>query len=485
MKCYLSALVFLLTGITCFGQLEDRLKETTRILETTEPVIPEALLTTGEQQRLFKYKFQKKILAEKQLLQKNQLMDDSYMTALIDSIVSVLKSSNPAIDPQTEAYVFKSGDFNAFTLGDHVLFVNAQLIYECRNVHELAFVIAHEIAHNTLKHAEADMVRQVLFETNDSIKAEIKAKAAQDYKNVTALNELLLPGILREKSISRANELSADSLAIVYLKETTFNVNTGLAVFEIMKYYSDAPHGSLDYAHLPAAIRTQFEIKEKSYVRENSLGFQAPVESDWEKYLATHPYSDDRVKSLLASFPYLKYTSGFISYPKEIQKKLLYDIHRVLFEKGEMSKYAYVSVEALKNFQEDEEVQTATALGFYSLGFLKERFLAGKFLDRQSLSWPEDYDRLCFVLNSFNSQGFYNIATELKPQIDWNKPHLSVQEQIIGILELTRALDKEKLKIVWPLYVPELKKTSYNWFVLEMENYLYSVKGYQFVKYVN
>jgi Zn-dependent protease with chaperone function len=485
MKHYLNAAIFLLMSITCFSQFEDRLQETIRILEETEPTIPASYLTTIEQQRLYKFKFQKKILVEKELLQKNQLMDDSYMTTLLDSIVSVLKRSNPAIDPQTEAYVFKSGDFNAFTLGDHILFVNAQLIYECRNVHELAFVIAHEIAHNTLRHSEADMVRQVLFETNDSIKAEIKAKASQQYKNVSALNELLLPGIMREKSISRANELSADSLAILYLKETDFDVHVALAVFEIMKYYSDAPQGVMDYTHMPATVRSQFEVKEKSYVRENSLGFQAPVENDWEKYLATHPYSDERVATLLGAFPFLKYTSGAIFYPQEIQKKLVADLQRVLFEKGEMSKYAFVAIEALRSIQKDEDVQTATAFCFYSLGFLKERFLAGKYLDRQSLNWPEDYDRLCYLLNSLNAQGFYSIATELKPDIDWNKPNLSIHEQLIGILQLTRGLDKEKLKIVWPLYVPDLKKTCYNWFVSEMENYLYSVKGYQFVKYVN
>jgi hypothetical protein len=325
----------------------------------------------------------------------------------------------------------------------------------------------------------------VLFETNDSIKAEIKAKAAQDYKNVSALNELLLPGILREKSISRANELSADSLAILYMKETEFDVNKALSVFEIMKYYSDAPEGTLDYAHLNPAVRSQFEAKEKSYMRQNSLGFQAPVENDWEKYLATHPYSDERVQRLLDAYPNLVYSNGTTYFPTSIQKALLFDLQYVLFEKGELTKYMYVSIESMKTFASAEEVQTRTALGFYALGFLKERYLVGKYLDRQSLNWPEDYDRLCFVLNAFNSQGFYSLGTEFVSVVDWGKPTLTNEELVIGILELVREQNKEKLKIIWPLYAPDLKKTAYQWFVLEMENYLYSVKGYQFVKSVN
>jgi hypothetical protein len=70
------------------------------------------------------------------------------------------------------------------------------------------------------------------------------------------------------------------------------------------------------------------------------------------------------------------------------------------------------------------------------------------------------------------------------PKISFSTPDLTPEEQLIGIFGLVKADDKETLKLIWPQYAPDLKNSPYGWFMLELEEYLYSVKRYTFVKQV-
>jgi len=478
MKLPLS-LVFTCISIISFSQTELRLEMARGRIKESKPFIPDSEVLENDQRALLRNRHAQKIKAETILLDKKYVLEDCYMTSLVDSVVKALLSANPEIPQHTEAFIYKSTAFNAFTMGEDILFINANLVYECRNVNELATVIAHEIAHNSLKHSQKDQIKTIKFLTNDSIQKELRIAARQEYGQATALNSLMLPKILNDKEQSRQNELDADSLGLKYVIAAGFDASLGIKVFEIMNYYSEALAGKMDFSALPTSVQEVFSAKEKYYSRENSLGFSKKIETEWDSYLASHPYSNDRYTALekaynLANVEMKRSTT-------EIRSKLYQEMSKIAFQLGELSRYQYMAVE---NYDLEAQNQTNTALGFIALGFLKERYIIGKYIESQNLAQPEDYDRFCHILTNCSSANFYAMSTTVVPKISFSTPGLTPEQQVIGIVGLIKADDKETLKLIWPQYVPELKDSPYGWFISELEEYLYSVKRYTFVKQI-
>ncbi len=478
MKLPLS-LVFVLITFISISQTGIRLEFARGRIRDSKPYIPEFEELDNDQKTLLKNRHAQKIKAEITLLDRKYVVDSCYMTNLVDSVVTALISANPDIPKHTEAFIYRSTAFNAFTMGEDILFINANVVYECRNVHELATIIAHEIAHNSLKHSQYDQIKTVKFLTNDSIQKELKTAAHQEYGQATALNSLMLPTILKDKEESRQHELDADSLGLKYIIAAGFDASQGVKVFEIMHYYGEAAAGKMDFSALPSTLQEIITSKEKYYTRENSLGFSKKMETEWDSYLASHPYSDDRYATLLEAYK-LEENADVQPSNKATRSKLYREMSEITFQLGQLSRYQYITIE---NYALDSLVQTNTALGFTVLGFLKERYIIGKHIETQNLAQPEDYDRFCYILSNCSSANFYSMANII-PKISFSTPDLTPEEQLIGIFGLVKADDKETLKLIWPQYAHDLKNSPYGWFMLELEEYLYSVKRYTFVKQV-
>lgn len=147
---------------------------------------------------------------------------------------------------------------NAFATAGGYVYVYTGLLKYCDNKAELASVIAHEIAHNDLRHATTRMTTQYGIGMLTSI---ILGENPEQWQVILA-NITSNLGILRN---SRSDEYDADKYAYLYLKDT--------------KYY-------------PAGMKYFFERALNS-----EEGGKKP--SDLEMLFATHPYSQDRIDRIL------------------------------------------------------------------------------------------------------------------------------------------------------------------------------------------
>lgn len=147
---------------------------------------------------------------------------------------------------------------NAFATAGGYVYVYTGLLKYCDNKAELASVIAHEIAHNDLRHATTRMTTQYGIGMLTSI---ILGENPEQWQVILA-NITSNLGILRN---SRSDEYDADKYAYLYLKDT--------------KYY-------------PAGMKYFFERALNS-----EEGGKKP--SDLEMLFATHPYSQNRIDRIL------------------------------------------------------------------------------------------------------------------------------------------------------------------------------------------
>lgn len=133
----------------------------------------------------------------------------------LENMMSVLLEARPAKRKgyQYPIYLLDDNTVNAFTAGGYV-FVFKGLLDYCSNDNELAFILAHEIAHNELNHMQLILKR---------------------IKMGGQLGEILyVAKQLIAASFNQFDELEADSYAIDLLMATTYDPKPGINFWKKM-----------------------------------------------------------------------------------------------------------------------------------------------------------------------------------------------------------------------------------------------------------
>ncbi|MCM8778623.1 MAG: M48 family metallopeptidase [Candidatus Omnitrophica bacterium] len=154
-------------------------------------------------------------------------------------------------------YYFKvldKDDKNAFALPGGYVYVFKGLLEEVENDHELAYILAHEIAHIVARHS-VDLLKKNLGFNILMVLAKAGAPDPETLRRTnSALDMLML-------SYSREDELMADKLAVRFMQKAGFNPEGAISFLEKFK-----------------------EIKRKEPIR--------PL------YGRTHPYLNERMRAV-------------------------------------------------------------------------------------------------------------------------------------------------------------------------------------------
>jgi Putative Zn-dependent protease, contains TPR repeats len=185
----------------------------------------------------------------------NEVKSDSIKKP-IQRIVNQLCHTNQLSPKTIKLHIIESEELNAFTLpGGHII-LHTALINECSNQHELAGVLAHEIAHVSLDHIMKKLYKEV------GIAVIVSATSpGGSYGHDNPLTQLF--ETLSSSAFDRELEKDADLKAVEYMQNAQLNPE-GLATF--LKKLSD---------YTPSIIK----------------------QTTW---LQTHPDSEDRHDYILA-----------------------------------------------------------------------------------------------------------------------------------------------------------------------------------------
>ncbi len=161
---------------------------------------------------------------EPMILKDATIVEDSSVTAMLDSITTALISANGLDSSRFKFYVVVDKQVNAFALPSGTVIINSGLIIESESIEELAGVIAHEIAHITSRHHIRGIVERLgvlmvvraLMGSFDVLPAQIM-KAAKD---LTVLGN------------SRAFEYEADRVGAEYMMRANLDATGMLTFFE-------------------------------------------------------------------------------------------------------------------------------------------------------------------------------------------------------------------------------------------------------------
>jgi len=141
-------------------------------------------------------------------------------------IIDELAKANPTLIPTKPLLLIdRSSAVNAYSIGGNIIAVNLGLILFANSREEIALVIAHELSHNILMHADISMKAQAEWITSDEYKKSLNAILDSKYERLTRLQKIYQSYSFSRSKHNRYHESDADSLGIILLKNSKIPFN--------------------------------------------------------------------------------------------------------------------------------------------------------------------------------------------------------------------------------------------------------------------
>ena len=439
-----------------------------------------------EQNTLLNKKYKDKIKAELSLLRTDLIVLEGQLFDSVNAVFQKIIITNPSLSSNARLVLYRSNDFNAFTMGDDIIFVHIGLLNEVQNEAQLALVLAHELAHNSLGHVEEALIKAVFIETDKELKDNIKTISKVDYGHVSELNKLLVPRLLENKQESRTNEFQADSLGLIYVKNAGYTINEVLSVFHIMEKHSKSYSEPLSFEKIWLFDKfPDLRIKSNSYSRESSLGL-IKKDTSLASYLASHPYDQSRFLKLAKSehidtiFDHYKFQT-FDLFLLNLKRFIGKESIKTSFLKRNLSEAIFNSMRLLEINPNDTFALESFVLSVYCLGFLKEKRLSGKYLRLQNPEQREDFDRVCSFLYTITPKECINIAKAYRSQ-SIKLASNGEEKKIFELLDYTINEEYDALVTFWKTNHEEMKNSDYVCLVRDIEMYLRNTKSIRLIE---
>ena len=175
----------------------------------------------------------------------------NYLNQICQTLV--INSSVPTIFNGYYVSILDSMEFNAFaTPGGHILLTRG-LIEATASEDQLAAIIAHELAHITLRHAAAIIEEMALSNELDSIAKQAaqltgNSRAAQQALALRKSTAPILDAMIKN-GFSRDQEFQADAKALEFLNAAGYDPRALLQMLQVLQRVQGSQRGGFNSTH--------------------------------------------------------------------------------------------------------------------------------------------------------------------------------------------------------------------------------------------
>lgn len=207
---------------------------------------------------------------------KNFIVEKEVYAYLDQIIQQLVKGNSKLISSKPILLIDRSATVNAYAIGGNIVAVNLGLLSFAESREEVALVIAHELSHNILNHAQNSMEEKAEWLTSAEYKKTVNAVLDSKYERYTRLKKVFEEYSFNRTKHSRYHEGDADSLAVVLLKNSQIAFDA--------KYFL-----RLDSVDVP------YKKPLKNSLKNYFVGYSLPFEDSWtqkrSKGLSTRNYN--------------------------------------------------------------------------------------------------------------------------------------------------------------------------------------------------
>lgn len=398
------------------------------------------------------------------------VVNDPKINGYYQRILNTIIEANPSINKDITLLVVRYSWPNAVCFGNGVLMINMGIINQLENESQIAFVIAHEIAHHDRDHVNEAILNQATLANSYKIKEGIKNAEQAKVGAKTALANLLLSFTYSSSKHSRSKESEADSLAVRYIKNTLiYDPNQSARTMDILDsidfdFYS---RNLLNFRFFFDSLSIPYNYSWELYGGKSTL--QKMVnKKDFEipDSVKTHPECKVRKQAMLRQTSSgIKTTNVVVNPSGDAEfmwqvKQAHTDVINAFYADSIYGSIIYKSMEMSQVYPNDAFPCMMIAICLAGMNIhMRERTL-GKVLGIPKLGDDTSYDRLLAFLNELNKKdcaalGYYYLRKNVG-KIDHN------EEYLFSMFITSYAFDKlDEAKIYKELYIKDFKKGKY------------------------
>lgn len=242
---YLLSSMMLLTSYATYGQLDKDFKplatytrSSTKVIQSMRAQMTSELNTMyGKRPNDFILAiYQARLSALIKMVKNEQIVNDTVLEGYVTGVMNRLLTKNDFTNKEAHrVFVLRSPFVNAICYGRGIYFVTTALLSRVYSEDQLAFALAHELAHNDLEHVQQRIKReaeiQLAKKSNDQVRkiiaGTVDAEDIEEYRK-------LVYGVSR---YTRERELEADSLGFMFFTTAGYNPEHATEMIDLLEHW--------------------------------------------------------------------------------------------------------------------------------------------------------------------------------------------------------------------------------------------------------
>jgi len=345
-----------------------------------------------------------------------------YMHAVVQKIVA----ANPELKGLELRVVFSRDLWpNAYSIGDGTIAFNAGLFVYLDNEAEMAFVLAHELAHFYLDHSGKKIRKYVETVNSADFKKEIKQIEKQEYQVRARVEQLVKSIAFDIHRHSRDNEAEADRVGLRFVKKAGYAGEAFISTMQLLDKVDDssflqAPDLKKIF-NFPAYPFRERWIKKESAIFGALNPEEASGLSKKEKdSLKTHPDCTKRIELLSDSargFAGKQFQVDEAQF-RQLKESFIAELVEECYAAGNISRNLYLSLGLL-------QLEKFRPLAIYSIArdlnqlYKRQREHAlGLSVDAENRNYPEAYNLLLRMLYRVKLDELAELANHFTAQYE-------------------------------------------------------------------
>jgi Zn-dependent protease with chaperone function len=342
-------------------------------------------------------------------------------------IVDLTKGNSSLIKQRQLLLIDRSASVNAYAIGGNVIAVNLGLITFSKTREEIALVVAHELSHNILNHAENSMSEMAVWLTSEEYRNSVNAVLDSKYERLTKLKKVMQAYSFSRSKHHRYHESDADSLAIILLKNS--HISFDPAVFLRLDSADNAYRQPLKnstknyFSSYNVPMEDWWFAKRSKGLSSKSYNFKDTT--SLEDSLKTHPDCIERYKKT-QSHATVKgtFTSVFTEIQEKANKMIIWNmydnldltacLYRVLLEKDKGNADVWYDF-MMHNIFAGLYYSDKKLNRFNAIGIKPKEYISKSYYELQNMLEQMPVDNLVqFYKSSYNQNFWLNMPAESK-----------------------------------------------------------------------
>lgn len=328
---------------------------------------------------------------------------DDELTAYLKTVLDNIYKANPALPRETSVYPFRSSAINAMSFGEGTIAFTLGLLARMETEAQVAFVLCHELAHYHRHHSDLQAANYARLNFDKDVRKKVKQINRSEYGKFTRYQQLMKSLSLSITRHSRDKEFEADSVALLYYLNTSYDLSAPLRTLEILDSADMAPFtANLDlkkHFDLPSYA---FKDQWLAYTRSNT--WYASQHSGDHDSLRTHPSCTKRIEALKGQLQRTPRLAGRynVDHNRSLTRRMAtrseFEMTASMFHFRQYGDALFRSLVMAERYPHNAYLHARISECFYELYTYQKNHELGKVLDLPDARYQENYDRfLTFI----------------------------------------------------------------------------------------